>query len=127
MNKRFLILGLLLSQPALADIYKCIDQGTITITDSNTKENFKRCTLITEHKAQARETKLPASSQESTNVKVDAQTQEARDNKRKQILLSELKTEEDALQHSRLNGLTEDAHLHQKNIELLNKEISRIK
>ncbi len=127
MNKPFLILSLLLSQPAFADIYKCIDQGTITITDSNTKENFKRCTLVTEHKAQARETKLPASAQDSTNVKVDAQTQEARDNKRKQILLSELKTEEDALQHSRLNGLTEDTHLHQKNIELLNKEISRIK
>ncbi len=127
MNKLFLILGLLLSQPAFADIYKCQDQGTITITDSNTKENFKRCTLITEHKTQPRETKLPASAQDSTNVKVDAQTQEARDNKRKQILLSELKTEEDALQHSRLNGLTEDTHLHQKNIELLNKEISRIK
>jgi hypothetical protein len=127
MNKLFLILGLLLSQPAFADIYKCQDQGTITITDSNTKENFKRCTLITEHKAQARETKLPVSAQGSTNVKVDPQTQEARDNKRKQILLSELKTEEDALQHSRLNGLTEDTHLHQKNIELLNKEISRIK
>jgi hypothetical protein len=127
MNKLFLILGLLLSQPAFADIYKCQDQGTITITDSNTKENFKRCTLITEHKAQARETKLPASSQDSTNVKVDAQTQEARDNKRKQILLSELKTEEAALQNARSNGLTEDAHLHQKNIELLHKEISRIK
>jgi hypothetical protein len=127
MNKPFLILSLLLSQPAFADIYKCIDQGTITITDSNTKENFKRCTLVTEHKAQARETKLPVSPQDSTNVKVDAQTQEARDNKRKQILLSELKTEEEALQHSRLNGLTEDALLHQKNIELLNKEISRIK
>ena len=127
MNNPFLIFSLLLARPAFADIYKCRDQGTITITDSNTKENFKRCTLITEHKAQPRETKLPVSPQDSTNVKVDAQTQEARDNKRKQILLSELKTEEEALQHSRLNGLTEDALLHQKNIELLNKEISRIK
>ncbi len=127
MNKTFLILSLLVSQPSLANIYKCRDQGTITITDSNTKENFKRCTLITEHKAQPRETKLPALKQDSTNVKVDAQTQEARDSKRKQILLSELKTEETALQHARLNGLDQDEQLHQKNIELLHKEISRIK
>ncbi len=127
MKKPFLIFSLFLAQPAFADIFKCIDQGTITITDSNTKENFKRCTLITEHKTQPRETKLPASAQDSTNVKVDAQTQEARDSKRKQILLSELKTEETALQHARLNGLDQDEQLHQKNIELLHKEISRIK
>ena len=125
MNKLFLILGALLSQQAFADIYKCQEQGTITITDSNTKENFKHCVLLTEHKVLP-STKVPAPAQTTQAVKIDPQTQETRDNKRKQILLSELKTEEEALQAARKNGLADDVHLHQQNIELLNKEIRRI-
>jgi hypothetical protein len=88
--------------------------------------------------------------------KVDSQTQKSRDNSRKEILLSELESEKKALEQAKkayeegksnpetfktANGgigrnvakfqekmekLQSDVDVHQRNIELLNKEISNI-
>ena len=59
-------------------------------------------------------------------IKINPQTQEARDMKRKQILQSELKAEQEALQSSRNAGKVSDERVHLTNIELIQKEIHRL-
>ena len=57
---------------------------------------------------------------------IDAQTQERRDGKRKQILMSELELEQKALATAKTQRPS-DVLLHEKNIELLKKEINALK
>ena len=128
MKNLLFILLLLSQQQVYADIYKCQDKDSITFVDSLTKENFKHCILMTERKqAPSARSKPTATQTPIETVKIDSKTQNSRDQKRKQILLSELKTEEDALQLARNAGADKDVRLHQENIELISKEIQRIK
>ncbi len=57
---------------------------------------------------------------------IDAQTQEQRDGKRKQILMNELDLEQKALSIAK-SQQPSDVLLHEKNIELLKKEINALK
>ena len=129
MKKCLFIFCLLINNQAQADVYQCREKDTITFVDASTKDNFKHCVLMTERKPQAspEPVKKTSSMQTTETIKIDPQTQEVRDTKRKQILLSELKTEEEALQSSKNTGMVSDERLHQKNIELLHKEIQRLK
>lgn len=58
---------------------------------------------------------------------VDKQVQSQRDDKRKEILLSELETEQKALMSAKNQGKPAEADLHEKNIELLKKEVGALK
>lgn len=128
MKKYLFICAFFITQQAIADIYQCREKDTITFVDASTKDNFKHCVLMTEHKAQTspEPVKRTSSKQANEAIKIDPQTQEARDIKRKQILLSELKTEEEALQSSKNASIVSDERVHQKNIELIQKEIHRL-
>lgn len=129
MKKCLFIFCLLINNQAQADVYQCREKDTITFVDASTKDNFKHCVLMTKRKPQTSHepVKKTSSTQTTEAIKIDPQTQEARDTKRKQILLFELKTEEEALQSSKNTGMVSDERLHQKNIELLHKEIQRLK
>lgn len=59
--------------------------------------------------------------------KVDKQTQSLRDDKRKEILLSELNTEQKSLETAKIKQAQAEIELHTKNIELLHKEVSALK
>ena len=113
---------------SLADIYKCNgDAGTPTFVDGNTKANYTNCKLMmrdngTQVTTSNRQTPTP-----SNFPKVDKQTQNQRDDKRKQILLSELDNEQKALETAKNQHLQSDTELHQKNIELLHKEVNALK
>jgi hypothetical protein len=58
---------------------------------------------------------------------VDKQTQNLRDDKRKEILLSELNTEQKSLETAKIKQVQSEIELHTKNIELLHKEVSALK
>jgi hypothetical protein len=120
--------ALMFSAHTFADIYKCTgDGGAPTFVDSNTKANYKNCRLI------MRENRTQSASSKQTTAtpnnfpKVDKQTQSQRDDKRKEILLSELDTEQKALTSARSQRAMTDVDMHQKNIQLLQKEISALK
>lgn len=129
MKNYLVICALFIAQQALADIYQCREKDAITFVDASTKDNFKHCVLVTERKTppSTEPTKKTTFNPTTETIKIDAQTQEARDAKRKQILLSELKTEQDALKSARNAGAANDVRLHQENIKLINNEIKRIK
>jgi hypothetical protein len=59
--------------------------------------------------------------------RVDAATQQQRDNSRRKILDTELSAERSALQQAKNSGNTADIALHEKNVQMLEKEISGIK
>ena len=134
MKKYLFIFCFFTTQHAWADIYQCREKGSITFVDASTKENFNHCVLITEHKASPYEAstrgndtiKKSPPNQTAETVRIDPQTQETRDIKRKQILLAELKTEEEALKAAKNSGASSDERLHQSNIDLINKEIQRL-
>jgi hypothetical protein len=119
---------------AYADIYKCVGEGgTPTFVGSNTKSNYKDCQVIMRENDQVVVTspKKTASPSDSTKPndfpKVDKQTQNQRDGKRKEILLSELSAEQKALETAKNQGDSSNINLHQQNIQLLQKEVSALK
>ena len=120
--------ALLFNTCVLADIYKCTgDGGTPTFVDSKTKANYKNCQLMMRDngsKAAASNSKSPTP---SNFPKVDKQTQNLRDDKRKEILLSELNTEQKSLETAKNQHAQSEIELHTKNIELLQKEVSALK
>lgn len=59
--------------------------------------------------------------------RVDSATQQQRDSNRRKILDSELASERSALQQAQTSGKATDIMLHEKNIKMLEKEISSIK
>lgn len=59
--------------------------------------------------------------------RVDASAQQQRDGTRRKILGVELETERNALEQAKTTGKTADVALHEKNVRMLEKEISNIK
>ncbi len=59
--------------------------------------------------------------------RVDAPTQQQRDSTRRKILADELANERSALEQAKTTGKTTDITLHEKNIQMLEKEISSVK
>ena len=167
MNKQFILSGivtslLILPYPASAEIYKYVDaDGKVTYSNVKIK-GAKKLVLEpadTNFGGDNSPSQRPKSSKTATPEgfpKVDANTQKARDNSRKEILQSELEAEKAALEEAKkayaegaskpevyktkdgktmrnvpkfeekMNSLQADVDAHQRNIELLEKEISTI-
>jgi hypothetical protein len=141
------IFALLLASLALpaqaAAIYKYVDaEGNVTFTDRYRPGAVKLAdtpdgpgTTITAPRKSSRQNGSPASF-----PKVDKQTQNKRDDVRRTLLLEERGNEEKALAAIRSSlaagnrlgaaeqaRLVENRRLHEKNIEMLDKELARIK
>lgn len=161
--KRLFYVGLFLLawNTAHADIYKYTDSNGVTTYTNIKPEGKSKAELIisgpktAEHQPPAREkkanVKIPAP---ADFPKVDNQTQNQRDQKRRELLMSELSQEKQALENARLlyeeaqntpevyrgaNGKTfrnvakyeeklrvieAEIQAHERNIELLNKELN---
>ena len=128
----FILCLLLFSLSAQADIYKCAgDGGAPAFVDGKTKANYRNCQLMMrDNNTQTNPQENRSAAQTATPADfphVDKQTQNQRDDKRKQILLSELASEQQALSSAKAQGTQTEASLHEKNIELLKKEVSALK
>ena len=109
------VLSALLPALAMADIYKCSgDDGTPTFVDGNTKANYKNCRLMMRNNGAQVSTKSNKTSTPENFPKVDAYTQNQRDDKRKEILLSELNTEQKALETAQGQQVQSEIQMHQK-------------
>lgn len=133
-----------LALPAQAAIYKYVDaEGNITFTDRYRPGAVKlvdsaegpTTPVTTPRKRGSRAGPSPADF-----PRVDSQTQRKRDDVRRTLLTEERNNEENALAALRAtlaNGkprsateqtkLTESRRLHEKNIEMLDKELARLK
>lgn len=141
---------------AEADIYKCVtDSGQITYTNAKPSTHDKGCSLMTKDQpvssggGGSKKSGAAANPTPSNFPKVDSGTQKNRDNDRRKILESELDAETKALeaakkelaeQESIRNGdeknyqkyldrvqpYKDTVALHQRNIDSLNKELSKL-
>lgn len=136
-----------------ADIYKCVDEGG-RITYTNTKTSARGCTVLSRDLPQAKRSRPSSSSESSSSAaasygssttgtggfpKVDASTQQSRDQSRRGILQRELASEEKLLAEARQEALrlyanspasqlsSDKVQLHERNIAALRKEISKLK
>ena len=126
----FCICASLLTPCVFADVYKCSgDGGTPTFVDGKTKANYQNCQLMMRDNG----SKVPYNKQATATAtpsdfpKVNKQTQSQRDEKRKEILLSELRAEQSALETIKTQPTSSEINLHQQNIQLLKKEINALK
>ncbi|SDK74929.1 protein of unknown function [Methylophilus rhizosphaerae] len=157
----YLIACMLVTQPGFADIYKYTDSNGVT-TYTNIKPDGKQKPelIITGPKEAspspaARERKPAAKPASPANFpKVDSQLQQQRDQKRRDILISELDQEKQALENARqlyeeakntpevyktakgktfrnvakyeekLRIIEAEIQAHERNIQLLNKELN---
>ena len=120
--------SVLFSALSWADVYKCTgDGGAPTFVDSNTKANYKNCQLIMRNNGSQAASNKQQNLTPSNFPKVDKQTQNQRDEKLKTILMAELETEQKALALAKNQQTDLDIEMHQKNIQLLQKEIGALK
>lgn len=138
------LLALILSVPAQAAIYKYVDaEGNITFTDRYRPGAVKLVDTQNEPAAATSPRKRNGgrvSSSPANFPKVDSGTQRKRDDVRRSLLLEERNAEQSALTAvlsalgdgkkraaSEQTRLKESQRLHEKNIEMLDKELARIK
>lgn len=143
---------------AQSDVYLCVDDsGKKEYKNTGATKGCKRVDLpgIMTIPAPAKKTSAPAAAAKATASppefpKVDSSTQKARDGDRKQILLDELKSEEQKLANlkkeynngeperrgdernyakyqERVSGMKDDLSRAEKNIEALKREIANVK
>lgn len=148
-------LGVLIVTPAHADIFKCLDtDGHITYSNVMSK-NCKKLNLEPASSAPTPKA-APKSPTPANFPKVDDSAQKARDNDRRRILESELATEQKNLDQAkkdlaeqegtvlssermqggaisggkvleRVQPFKDKAALHERNIEAIQKEISKLR
>ncbi|NMG43607.1 DUF4124 domain-containing protein [Aromatoleum toluvorans] len=149
------LLLLLVSPLAQAQVYKCVDaNGAVTYT--NDRNQGRGCKQLAEDQAVS---SVPAPARRSSSAsqptpsnfpRVSPDAQRARDDTRREILEKELTTEESALAEAskslaetegryqgaerrlpvvqnRLQPLREKVELHQRNIDALKKELGNLK
>ena len=143
---------------AQSDVYLCVDDsGKKEYKNNGATKGCKRVDLpgIMTIPAPAKKTSAPAAAAKNTASppefpKVDSSTQKARDGERKQILLDELKSEEQKLVNlkkeynngeperrgdernyakyqERASGMKDDLNRVEKNIDALKREIANVK
>lgn len=118
-------IGLLLSLPAAADIYKSVDKDGHITYSSVPSVGAKRLNLQTPRPKQL---STSHTTSPSDFPKVDGKTQRGRDDTRRRILEQERATELALLNEARTKpGSQADIGLHEKNIEALNSELARVK
>jgi hypothetical protein len=141
---------LLLALPhlALAEIYKFVDEnGLVTYTNMPRPGTKPQLIIPDLSKTGVAPTSPDKKAKSSGRIatpsyfpKVDTGTQSKRDDMRRQLLVEELRSEERNLAASRnelaagsrrpgsdLGKLTEAVRMHEKNIQMLNKELSHIR
>lgn len=150
---RVLVLASCLLAPlAHADIFKCVEaDGHITYTNSKPANTKARdCTLMTKELPVTTIPSMRRGTPSPSNFpRVDTDTQRARDNDRRTILQTEMETERKLLDSARKELSEQEAvrqgnernyqkyldrvqpykdkvELHERNIEALNKELSRL-
>ena len=154
----YLILGYGVCTPANAEIYKSVDaNGHITYSNSPSK-GATRLNLDNDIPGKPENSGYRANRSKTPTPpnfpKVDSQTQNQRDNVRKQILRDELESEKKALDDAKktyaeeksvheaynsksnrnatkpddkIQGLQADVTAHEKNVQLLQKELDSLK
>jgi hypothetical protein len=141
MTKRLLVLLLAgLSAPAMAAIYKFVDEdGNVTFSDRYRPGAVKFFDGGTGHAVSTSPRKRASMPTPANFPRVDSHTQNRRDDIRRDLLLEERKNEENALASVRAGladlkrsaaergKLAESQRLHEKNLEMLDKELARIK
>jgi hypothetical protein len=145
---RIVIALLMLAVPhiALGEIYKFVDEnGLVTYTNMPRPGVKPQLTIPDLNKSSpAKPAGKPATSGRiatpSHFPRVDTRTQVKRDDMRRQLLVEELRSEERNLAASRnelslasrrpgadIGKLTDAVRMHEKNIQMLNKELSHIR
>lgn len=144
----------LATAPVFADVYKCVDaDGHVTYT--NDKSNAKGCKLLASDvpvssvPGPAARPKAPAGAAPGGFPSVSGDQQKARDSERRRILEAELDTETKSLEQARkalvegeavrlgdernyqkyldrIQGLKDDVALHERNVDALRKELSKL-
>lgn len=149
MKMRYLLTVCLLLPPlAQAEIYKSVDEnGHVTYSNSPLKGGRKVVSSPSNHGIRYVERKSGAHNTPSPSnfPKIDRETQKNRDGSRQRILQNELESEEKLLLEARKNLKEVDANrtdpkrddklkallveikVHEKNIEALNTELSKLK
>jgi hypothetical protein len=131
---------------ALGEIYKFVDEnGLVTYTNMprpGVKPQLTIPDLSKSSPAKPAKKATPSGKMPTPSYfpKVDTSTQTKRDDMRRQLLLEELRSEERNLAASRnelslgsrrpgadIGKLTDDVRMHEKNIQMLNKELSHIR
>jgi hypothetical protein len=135
MKKSFLTLAILshlFCLSAHGDIYKCQEKtGEIVFMDGGSKHQNAQCKLILKdaqpNPSSTRANSKTAQIQSPDFPSVDSKTQQKRDDKRKQILRNEFELEQQSLAKAQAAKQQSEVLAHQKNIELLTKEINALK
>ncbi len=146
--KTYLLTGLLLtvSPWVLADIYKYVDENGRVTYSNHPLKGAKRVVASPNSRGINYGAPRAASNPSPANFpKVDRSTQQNRDQSRQRILQNELESEERLLVEARRNlkeaeankndpkrdekikNLTTEIRVHEKNIEALNTELSKLK
>lgn len=135
-----LLLCLIIPSLALADIYKSIDaDGHVTYSSAPIKGGKK--VVLTPLPVMSSPVRAGASPQDFP--KVDKETQKSRDGMQRKVLEDELKAEQDLLggaqqgvklgeaarprDEEKLRDMTKQVELHQRNINALKIELSKLK
>lgn len=132
--KRLFTVGLLvLSAPASAVTckYTTLDgqvmYANVPIQNARKVECFGQEDSSKEKRARERKPSAASNPTPADFPRVDVATQQQRDNTRRRILTDELATERNALDLARKTGKTADIALHEKNVQMLEKELSSIR
>lgn len=147
---RFAIWLILLAVPSIAcaEIYKFVDDNGF-VTYTNMPRPGAKPQMVIPDVSHPKNTAAPTDKKARSSGKtatpgyfprVDSGTQSKRDDMRRQLLVEELRSEERNLVASRselgqgsrhpgadIGKLTEAVRMHEKNIEMLNKELSHIR
>jgi len=142
------LLILALPPAAMAEIYKFVDENGLVTYTNMPRPGIKPQMVIPDI---TRSSTPPAASDKKAKSsgkiptpsyfpKVDSQTQVKRDDMRRQLLVEELRSEERNLAASRselatnsrrpgadIGKLTDSVRMHEKNIQMLNKELSHLR
>lgn len=145
---RIVIALLMLALPpvALGEIYKFVDENGLVTYTNMPRPGVKPQLIIPDlsKSSPAKPASKPTSSGRiatpSHFPRVDTSTQTKRDDMRRQLLVEELRSEERNLAASRnelslgsrrpgadIGKLTDAVRMHEKNIQMLNKELSHIR
>jgi hypothetical protein len=129
------LLILALPPAAMAEIYKFVDENGLVTYTNMPRPGVKPQVIIPDITRTSGKIPTP-----SYFPKVDSQTQGKRDDMRRQLLVEELRSEERNLAASRnelavnsrrpgadIGKLTESVRMHEKNIQMLNKELSHLR
>jgi len=133
--------------PAVAEIYKFVDDNGMVTYTNMPRPGVKPQIVIADPAKPASVQAMPAKRKSSAQgptpeyfPRVDTSTQRKRDDMRRQLLEEEMNSEQRSLSAARaalntsgrqpgtdLGKLLESVRLHEKNIEMLNKELVRFR